>query len=103
MYKLADGNYLVKATGFDGYQQGTVSVWAVARFADGKYVGIDEVSIAGNEKQTLMSKFNAAFLDKFEGKGEEKFDFVVSGATFSSKAINNAVNVITAYFNAQKG
>lgn len=103
MYKLADGNYLVKATGFDGYQQGTVSVWAVARFADGKYVGIDEVSIAGNEKQTLMSKFNAAFFDKFEGKGEEKFDFVVSGATFSSKAINNAVNVITAYFNAQKG
>ncbi len=98
IYKLEDGNFLVKSTGFDGYQKGTVSVWLVAKYESGVYVGIDDVSIAGNEKQTLMSKFTSGVLSKFEGKGEEGFNEVVGGATFSSHALNNAVNVAAEYF-----
>lgn len=97
IYKLDDGNYLVKSTGFDGYQKGTVSVWLVAKYEEGVYVGIDDVSIAGNEKQTLMSKFTSGVLSGYEGK-EEDFNIVVGGATYSSRALNNAVNVAAEYF-----
>lgn len=101
IYKLADGNYLVKSTGYNGYQQGTISVWLVAKYDNGEYAGIDDVGVADNEKQTLMSKFTAGVLSEYEGKGEEDFNVIVGGATYSSHALNNAVNVAAKYFLGQ--
>jgi Na+-translocating ferredoxin:NAD+ oxidoreductase RnfG subunit len=99
VYYLADGNYLIKATGKGGYKMGTVTVWLVAKFSDGAFAGIGSVSVADYEKQTLMSKITSSFMDKYTGLPEEgeKYDTVVSGATYSSTAINNAVNTAVAY------
>ena len=95
IYKLDDGNFLVKATGSQGYKQGTVSVWAVVYFAEGKFEGLGSVSIAAYTKQTLMSKWNKNVLDG--SQGTEPCEDTVSGATYSSKAINNALNTILHY------
>lgn len=100
VYKLEDGNYLIKSKGLDGYKQGTITVWLVAEFDNYEYVGINNVSIAEYEKQTLMSKFNSSVLNRYKGKGEEKFDVVVSGATYSANALNNAVNTAVEYVEA---
>ena len=98
VYKLEDGNYLIKSKGLEGYKQGTITVLLVAEFVDGEYVGINNVSIAEYEKQTLMSKFNGSIMNKYTGK-EEDFDVVVSGATYSANALNNAVNTAVEYIN----
>ena len=95
IYKLDDGNFLVKATGMQGYKQGTVSVWAVVYFKAGAFEGLGSVSIAAYTKQTLMSKWNKNVLDGYQGG--ESFEDTVSGATYSSKAINNALNTILHY------
>lgn len=97
VFRLADGNYLIKSTGLDGYQKGSISVWLVAEFKGDIFNGINNVSIADYEKQTLMSKFNDKVMKGFSGSGEEGFDVVVSGATLSSRALNNAVNTAVDY------
>lgn len=101
-YRLEDGNRLANCVGYDGYQKGTVSVWLVAEFDETGYVGIRDVSIAGNEKQTLMSKFSSGVLERFRGKRDD-YDEVVSGATHSSRALNNAVNVAAKYYLEREG
>ena len=95
VYRLDDGNYLVRATGLDGYKQGTVSVWCVAYYQDGAFLGLNDVSIAAYDKQTLMSKWNAKTLAQYQGSSE--FDVTVSGATYSSHAVNNALNTVLRY------
>lgn len=98
-YLLEDGNYLIKSKGFDGYQKGTISVWLVAEFNDGQFDKIGSVSVAEYEKQTLMSKFTDSVLNAYEGsvaEGEDK-NVVVGGATFSAKAMDNAVNCAIDY------
>ena len=95
VYKLEDGNYLVKATGKNGYKSGTISIWCVMVYDNGTFTGVDSVSIADNEKQTLMSKFTKDVLSRYKGK--DKSEVVVSGATYSATAMNNAVNTVLAY------
>ena len=97
VYKLSDGNYLIKATGNGGYQNGTVTVWAVAEFNDGEYTKIRDVNIESYEKQTLMSNFTQSELSKFDDITDGDYNIVVSGATKSSKALNNAVNTIKTF------
>ena len=101
VYRLADGNYLVKATGKEGYKNGTVTIWCVAKYDNNVFVGLTNVSIADNEKQTLMSKFTADVLSRFGGK--ESNNVAVSGATYSAKACNNAVNAALAYVATLEG
>jgi len=101
VYLLADGNYLVKATGYKGYKSGTITVWCVANFVDGTFTGVTNVSIASYEKQTLMSKFTSDVLSRFGGK--EQNAVTVSGATYSAKACNNAVNTVLSYVAALEG
>ena len=103
VYLLADGNYLIKATGFQGYKQGSVSVWCVARFAAGKFVKIDSVSVAEYEKQTLMSKFTKSLLAGDDYVGDSQFNHVESGASYSSDALNNALNAVLAYARGLEG
>ena len=100
VYKLEDGNYLIRATGFDGYKQGTVSVWCVAYYQEDAFRGLGDVSIAAYDKQTLMSKWNDKTLKGYTGS--EPFDVIVSGATYSSHAINNALNTVLAYLGQQE-
>lgn len=100
VYRLADGNYLIKSTGFQGYQQGSISIWCVAEFAEGSLIGMDNVSIADNEKQTLLSKFTKSVLATLSGK-DARTDTLVSGASYSSDALNNAYNAALAYAQAQ--
>ena len=101
VYLLSDGNYLVKASGSQGYKQGTVSMWCVAEFEEGKFVGLRDVSIAGYDKQTLMSKFTKSVLSGYTGK--EEFNQVVSGASYSSDALNNALNAALSYVKTLEG
>lgn len=103
VYALDDGNYLVQATGYHGYKEGSVTVWCVARYAEGAFVGLDSVSVASYEKQTLMGMFGSSVLAQYSTDapfGDK--DAVVSGATYSSRAIKNALNTALAYVQAQQ-
>ncbi len=89
-YLLEDGNYLIKATGKEGYKSGTVSIWAVVSVTDS--AEIKKVTVAEYDKQTLMSKFDSKVLaDAVDG------EVVVSGATFSAKAFNNALKTVNVF------
>ena len=101
VYRLADGNYLVKATGKEGYKSGTITIWCVASYENDVFVGIRNVSIASYEKQTLMSKFTSDVLSRFGGSTQN--EVAVSGATYSAKACNNAVNTVLSYVAASEG
>ena len=103
VYRLADGNYLVKATGFQGYKQGSVSVWCVAKFENGAFVGIDNVSVAEYDKQTLMSKFTKGLLSSEAYRGSDAFNHVEGGASYSSDALNNALNAALRYVKSLEG
>lgn len=91
----AEGNLLIKATGKQGYKQGTVSVWCVATYENGQFVEITNVSIAEYDKQTLMSKFTKSVMEGYHGS--DAFNHVETGATFSSNALNNALNEVLTY------
>jgi len=101
VYLLSDGNYLVKSSGALGYKQGTVSIWCVAEFEGKHFVGLRDVSVAGYDKQTLMSKFTKSVLSGYTGTAE--FNQVVSGASYSSDALNNALNAALAYVKTLEG
>jgi Na+-translocating ferredoxin:NAD+ oxidoreductase RnfG subunit len=107
VYEFVDGNYLIKSTGIDGYQSGTVTAWVVVSFNNGEFNGLSSVSEASNQKQTLMSNFGKDFIEVYASKDRdgvingkyfaltdspEEIGNISSGATKSSKAYNNAVN-----------
>ena len=93
VYKLKDGNYLIKSTGKNGYKYGTITIWVVATFENNEYKGITSISVAEYDKQTLMSKFTSSVIDNYK----ENSEYVVSGATYSSKAMTNAINTAKSY------
>ena len=97
-YLVEDGNYLLKVTGYHGYKEGSVTIWCVARYQDGQFVSLGDVSIASYEKQTLMGMFGSANLKAYAGtEAMAETEGVVSGATYSSAAIRNAFNTALAY------
>lgn len=110
-YTLSDGNLIVNATGINGYKGGTVTVWCVVKMTDGAFDGISSVAIDEYTKQTLMSQFSDSFTLVYsssselikEGymfsvdEGEGLIQNVNSGATMSSRAINNAVDAVIYY------
>lgn len=90
-YLLSNDKYLITTTGGEGYHSGTVSCYILAT-ATGE---IETVSIAGYaSSQTLMSKFTAAILDEFK---KDPQNYVATGASYSSKAIRNAINAAQYY------
>lgn len=106
VYMIEDGNYLIKTTGNQGFHEGTVSMWLLTKFSEGKFVEFIKVKYAESSGQTLMSNFNDDFYDVYVGsdikngyfsvvKGNTNVN-VVAGTTKSSNAINNAVN--SAYY-----
>ena len=102
VYLLENGNYLVQSTGSNGYKGGTITVWVVLKAdADGNFGGIEKVVLESYEKQTLMSKLTydvySAHNDEVTGDvyfttGGDGIKVVVSGATYSTNALNNAVD-----------
>lgn len=107
LYKLENGALMFKSTGKDGYKGGTVSLWVVAQVdGNGDFVSFEKVVYAENSKQTLMSQFKQSTFDIYtvhndkiaEGgywwvtADDAHVSNLVSGATKSSQAVNNAIN-----------
>lgn len=106
VYGFDDGNYMLKAQGKNGYKNGTVTVWILAEFSSGEFTGIKKVVLDSYESQTLMASFGADYYTQFADEsnvrevlngsrytsGEDGINAVVSGATRTSDAINNAIN-----------
>lgn len=101
VYQLENGNYLVQSTGGEGYKGGTITVWIVLTGNENGFTGIEKVVLESYEKQTLMSKLTydvySAHNDKVTGEiyfttDDSGIKVVVSGATYSTNALNNAVD-----------
>ena len=92
-----DGDYLIKAQGKHGFQEGTVSTYVLFHNDNGTYK-VTKVSVAEYaSSQTLMSKITDKNLAIFGEKDSVSPKEVASGATYSSTAIVNSVNEAKAY------
>ncbi len=98
-YILSNGDYLVLATGKQGYANGNITLYvAVSQQKVVKNVVLKEY--AG---QTLMSKLTTLY-GKYNGlTPESEVNMVVSGATYSAKAANNAVETALQFVNQYIG
>ena len=113
IYDIAeDGNKLFNVTGLKGYK-GSITLWVVVEYENGNAVGIDKVVLAGFKGETRMGDFKASFYSKytdittdfingtgvFASKPTDSNDIqnIVTGATYSSNAANNAVNGVLAH------
>lgn len=102
---------LFKSTGYEGYKGGTITLWILVPYAEGQPEKIQKVVLGDSDKQTLMSKLTGKFygayaelnIDEIKDgklvsvKDGTDFKNVVSGATKSSNAANNAVNAVLLY------
>lgn len=107
-YKVKDdGNYLIKATGKGGFDNGTVTCWIVVNVSGGAVKGIDKVVIDSNKGQSYIGYINDKFLSGFSEYKGEYFNpnegFIKTGATRSATAICNAVNAAIDFVNAKFG
>ena len=97
---LDTGDYLVKAQGKHGFQEGNVSCYVLFHLEDSVYK-VQKVSVAEySSSQTLMSKITDAGLAKFIGLTDQSTinpKEIATGASYSSTAIKNAVNAAIAY------
>jgi hypothetical protein len=102
---------LFQTTGYEGYKNGTVTVW-VQVIKSGEKYSIAKVVLESFDKQTLMSKLDGGYYGKFTltdvTDSYNKGDFFttqtgkensnpVSNATKSANAGNNAVNCVIKY------
>lgn len=110
---LVGSDYLIKATGINGYKGGTITMWSVFTVEGGSISKIGKVLIESNEKQTLMSALDGNFLAVYTAAGEaflngdgvfvtdgtdpDDIKNVAGGATKSSTAADNAVNAALYY------
>lgn len=118
-----DGKHfeLYKSTGYNGYKNGTVTMWVLIEFDGDSAVKVNNVQLDSYSKQTLMSAFGEEFYKNYtkltteelqSGKlfrtGKTSIDDaglteftsvinVVTNATKSSNAMNNAVNTVLLY------
>ncbi len=106
-YKVEDdGNYLVLAAGKEGFG-GVVECWVVVKMANGEVAGVDKVSINKANGESYISKVSQGALDTLAQKAdplkeleggykhgvkEPGGDYVQTGASYSMRAISNAVN-----------
>lgn len=108
LYRIDNGendyDLLFKATGDEGYKNGTITVWVQVNVKNNQAKFVKTI-LADYEKQTLMSKLGSSYYNAFEYNGkfysittnENSNKNVVSGATKSSNAGNNAVNCVIKY------
>lgn len=104
-----DGNYLIKATGKGGFDNGTVTCWVVVGVSNGSVKGIEKVVILSNKGQSYIANINDKFMQGFYGDYENgnyfnpNEGFIKTGATRSATAICNAVNGALDFVNAKLG
>ncbi len=98
----ADGSYTIEALGKNGYQSGTVTM-DVTISADGE---ITALTIVRSDAQSWIDMVTQESLDAYY-LGETADSAVdydkLGGASYTSTAINNAVNVAIEYFNILTG
>ena len=116
IYKVSE-DLLFRTTGYEGYKNGTVTLWIKAVNGGEKY-SIEKVLLENSEKQTLMSKLSNEFYGGFNltdvtetylngdffsatDKNTENFN-PVSGATYSATAACNAVNCVIRYLGGER-
>lgn len=106
VFHMEDGAVVISSKGFNGYKSGWVKCYT-AFTVDGI---LSNIVIDSNKNQSLISNFTASWLkanfcgkdvngiDAFvlSGSGEMVYS-IVSGATFTSIAIANSVNVALEY------
>jgi hypothetical protein len=113
IYNIEDGNKLFNVTGLKGYKGGTITLWVVVEYKNDKPVGISKVELDTFDKQTRMGDFKQSFYNGytditkdwlngtgvFASKPTNSGDIqnIVTGATYSSNAANNAVNGVLAH------
>lgn len=114
-YAMDNGQYLVEATGKDGYKGGTVTAYTAFLAEDGALTGIYKVVITDNVSQSFISKMDSKYLAGYTTEeasaivgGTEYFptvpgrtDYIVTGATKVSDATNNAVNAAMCFLRTQ--
>ncbi|MCQ2387579.1 MAG: hypothetical protein MJ066_03940 [Clostridia bacterium] len=111
-----EGDLLFQSTGYNGYKNGTITVWVKIVLEKDSY-NIDKVLLESYEKQTLMSKLGDSFYNKFEitdvtekykngesftPNGSGEMSNPVSGATYSATAGTNAVNTVIKWLGENK-
>lgn len=112
IYKISD-DLLFQTTGYQGYKNGTVTLWIQTTKNDETY-SIEKVLLETSEKQTLMSKLTGEFYGDFNltditngnlfsatDKSAENYN-PVSGATYSATAACNAVNCVIKYLGGER-
>ena len=116
---LIDGgaDILFQTTGYHGYKEGTITLWVKVSVSENNVYSIDKVLLQDYDKQTLMSKLGEDYYNKFRitdvtslyrsGKlfsaTDKNLEYnVVSGATFSSTAGDNAVNCVLKYLSEKE-
>lgn len=93
-----DGNYLVKSQGLNGFSGGSVTCWVVVQNDGTNITGIGNVIIDNNVGQSYIAKIKDKFLKMFGADYEDGIEYKTddgyfsSGATNSSRSIDNAVN-----------
>ena len=103
-----DGNYLVKATGKGGYDNGTVTCWVVVELKNGSVSGIGKVVIDSNVGQSYIDRVGSKALNQFSEFYEDGIIYtpgLITGATVmgTKNAICNAVNAALDFVNAKCG
>lgn len=100
---------LFQATGYNGYKNGTITLW-IRVVKNGTEYKINKIVMESYEKQTLMSKLDGSFYQKFyidvtndsdlftpDSSSASSNKNPVSGATKSANAACNAVNCVIEY------
>lgn len=102
-YLVEDGNYLIKSTGKQGFG-GDVTCWVVVRMSeDGKSVlGAGNIAVDKAAGESYLSKIDSSELAQFSKiEYEDGFkyelgvggkDYIKTGASYTMRAISNAVN-----------
>ena len=107
---IINDDLLFQTVGYNGYKNGTVTLWIKVILQDGVYK-TDKIILESYKKQTLMSKFGDSYFEGFKltdiTESYENGDYFTSetgvnsnpntGATLSANACCNAVNCVIKY------
>ncbi len=93
---------LFQTVGFNGYKGGTITLWIKVVKNETNSMVIEKIVVESYDKQTLMSKFDGSYSEKFYENvttvGDDNFFVPNTGATYSAKAYNNAVKCVSEFF-----
>lgn len=110
IYTIGADELLFQSIGFNGFKNGTVTLWIRVKNQNNKY-SIEQVVLESNKSQSLIGNLKADYYKNFEltdvteawkngqlfvTKGEGTLN-PVAGATYSATAGNNAVNCVIKY------